>query len=128
MPYSLVHRLTVGLIIVAAIISITGSFVVTESIVPLPVRIFQTAIAGAFWGFMALKVWKRPRTWSLGVGLVVAFMLIFQSYLWFNAATDTGTRMPGEHHSILQLIFFRVPLLLVSVFCFWLRRLSVKAG
>lgn len=128
MPFSLIHRLAVVLIIVTMIVGATGFFIVSENLLPLPMRIGQTMLYGALWGFLALKVWKRPRTWSLGVALLVTASFLFQAYTWLTAGSASTSSLGGQDAGTVRFVLLRVPAVMAAVSCFWLYRVARKAA
>lgn len=125
---SLYHRLALGLIIMAGIINLSGTFFSTESLVPTGIRIGQFLLGCAVWGLLIWKVVTNPRTGGLVGGILFTCMFIFQTYLFYSAATSPPVQhMPGADHSVWRYLYGRVPLALAAVSCFWLRGLARPA-
>ncbi|WP_206026064.1 hypothetical protein [Roseimicrobium sp. ORNL1] len=125
--HSLYHRLALGLIITAGIINLAGAFFSTEAFLPTGIRIGQLLLGCALWGLIVWKVATSPRKAGLVGGIFFTCMFIFQTYLFYSAATSPAVqRLPGADYSVWRYLYGRVPLALAAVSCFWLRRLARK--
>jgi hypothetical protein len=123
--HSSYHRLALGLIITAGIINLAGAFFSTEVFLPLGIRIGQLLVGCVLWGLLIWKVATNPRKWGLVGGILFTCMFIFQTYLFYTAATGPAAqRLPGADYSVWRYLYGRVPLALAAMSCFWLRRLA----
>jgi hypothetical protein len=81
------------------------------------------------WGLLIWKLWTNPRKWGLVGGIIFTVMLVFQTYLFYTAASGpVSGRLPGADYSMWRFLFGRVPLALAAVSCFWLRRMARQAA
>lgn len=74
----------------------------------------------AIWGFLAWKVWKRPRNWGLGVGIFVLLLIPFQTWLFHLAMANAAFRAQGYAWTSF-LLLDELPLLVAGVSCITLR-------
>lgn len=83
--------------------------------------LFTLFFALALWSMCLWKLWKRPRRWSLGLGIFFTCMLAFQIFLWHRAVTSPRL-VPGLDYSLLHFALYEIPLVAAITLCFLLRR------
>jgi hypothetical protein len=117
--HQVIHDLTLLSMLVVARKSIVGSLRVFSA---GTIEMKLTPIAGAaLWVFLFWKIWKRPRAWSLGVGMLLFFMVTFQTYLRQRALARPDFDIHAPGHSTAHFVGAELPLLAAAIGCLWLR-------
>jgi len=106
------------------VLNIACDFVVgAESI---GVQIFRTVAGTAFWGFLTYKIWRRPRQWGIGVGILLFMALFFQIYLFIGAYSSGFSHKMGVLCHPIAFAIWEIPLLVAAISCLKLRGLYTK--
>jgi hypothetical protein len=77
----------------------------------------------AIWGFLAWKIWTRPRKWGVGVGIFALLLIPFQTWLFYLAMGNPAFRAQGYGWASF-LILDELPLFVAGVSCISLRIVS----
>ena len=116
----LTHRSALLLLGIVAAMSLAGISHLPPGIWP-PAAV-QFVLAIAFWGWLIHRLWHRPRRWSLVVGGLFLFMLVFQTYLWRLALAGPLPEQLGASRSPWIFALYELPLVAGVICCFCLRR------
>jgi hypothetical protein len=117
MMYRTIHSLALAMIIILLLMNVASHR--NFNSLPLSQHIFQFIVGIAIWSLFLYKIWKKPRNWGLGLGILFFLMIPFQTYLWHIAVTthDTSPRNPN----VLIFLLYETPLLIAAICCVLLR-------
>jgi hypothetical protein len=86
----------------------------------------QPFAAAALWGFLVWKIWQRPQTWGLGVGLFYCVAVGFRAHFWFaTAARHPDAVARGEFRNV-DLVWSLIPIAAAGAGCLLLWFLREK--
>ena len=113
-----VHRVAVAGLLVLAAMSIAG----TNRMVSPLLRIASIFLYGLpIWGLLTFKIWTRPKSWGLGVGIFLFAMLGFQIYLWNLAVAHPPPHRGPIDTSLSGFVIDETPLAVTAICCLLLR-------
>jgi len=81
-------------------------------------------VALALWSLLVWKLWTRPQSWSLGIGIFLLLVLAFQIYLWCLAVSAPARDQLGIFLNPAIFACNELPLALAAACCLILRRLK----
>ena len=121
----IIHRIALIALVILAVMNIvrvpsSGNGVRLDHTTLVPFLIITLVISVALWSFLIWKIWSKPRTWGLGVGLFLWLMLAFQTYLW-SLAIASPRRVEGMIYSTQSFVLYELPLVVAAVSCLILR-------
>ena len=119
-PPLVIHRLALTSLFAVAAMNIVGRL---RQMPRVPAETpLETLFGIAFWSWLLWKIWKRPRQWGLGVGIVLFLMIAFQSYLWWLSLNDPEIAKLDLDRSLTNFIlFYELPIFIAGTFCILLR-------
>jgi hypothetical protein len=90
------------------------------AIISLSVAAVMNPLGLLLWGFLIWKVWKRPRQWGFGVGILHLLMVAFQSYLRLVVLAEP---MQYKHAacSTSTFLLFEIPIIVAGISCVLLK-------
>lgn len=122
-PHKIIHGVAV-----AALICVTLMSCMNAVDMPNPVRnrwlLENRWVLGIItleaWGVLALLIWKRPRSWGLGIGTFLLLVLAFQVFLWTRAIAKP-VYVPGMIYNSMAFAMYELPLAIAAICCLLLR-------
>ena len=90
--------------------------------VPQAVSVFQLSVGLALWSFLLWRLWKRPQSWGLGIGIFLIFMMVFQIYLWRQAMSNPRHEYLGIYSNVWYFVLYQIPSFIGAVCCVLLKR------
>lgn len=121
-PFPLVHRIAIISLLLVMLLNIASNIIVGQAFIGI--QILQIVVGTAVWCFLAYKIWKRPRKWSLGLGIFLFAALLFQIFLYVAAVSSGQAYTLGVFAHPIVFALWEIPLLVAAVSCLWLRRIS----
>lgn len=119
--HRVIHGLAILSLLVVASMSIVGSFRRFPA-TPTAVAVLTSAFAIAIWSWLILRIWRRPRQWGLGVGILLFLMIAFQSYLWWRGTHNPKLDTIQTGRSVTSFVFvYELPIFIAGVCCILLR-------
>ena len=116
----ILRRLAVLSLLVVALAGFDGSLRHSSGTPPF-MTILMPLVTIAFWSWLILRVWRRPREWGPGVGILLLLMIGVQTHLWRLSVNSPHPEIRARSHSPLRFAFSVLPLLVGGVSCLLLR-------
>jgi hypothetical protein len=117
--YRFIHFLAVVMITILLVVH-AASYRNFSSF-PLAQQIFQFIVGIALWGLFLYKIWKKPKSWGLGLGIFFLLLIPFQTFLWYSAVNGPmRDTIPGGP-SIVIFLLYESPLFIGAICCVLLR-------
>lgn len=73
------------------------------------------SVAIGVWIFLTWMLFRRPKSWGLGIGIFILFAITFQTGLWRLALTSPKKEELGINDSWLKFALSVTPLLVSSI-------------
>ena len=118
MPH-LIHRCAIVAVLIVAAQSVVST--VQAPIGSTFERALQPIVAVALWSFLLWKLWRKPRKWGLGMGILLLAVIAFQTHLWMRAISDPELLARGFDTRLARLLLSVIPLAIAAILCISLR-------